>query len=119
MNIYITTQFKGRVGNGKGHYIIAGDEPVRGFEGDFENVSFPRFNALTCYTAAKNVPDGESLTLTVQDAYAAGMIDSGHCDGANKDVWDLFFKEIKKFTTFTVIRDKDHPLVGWRPTAPQ
>ena len=115
MNIYITTGFHGRVSNGTGHYVIAGGDPIKGFEGNIEHVSMPRFNALACLTAVNNVKEGADLNLTIQDPYSYSVISSGHCDGANKDIWDKFFKRISCFRHFNIYRSKDHELVGWRP----
>ena len=115
MMIYITTKFHGKVGNGHGEFVIAGGDPVKGFSGEIKDVSWPRFNALVCLTAVQNVPAGETLTLTLQDAYAASMIASGHCEGANTDVWEKVYDRIHGFKAFKVVRDKNHRLVSWKP----
>ena len=114
VEIFITTEFHGRVSKGSGAYGIAirlagRPETVKIHMAGWRGLSYQKLNARAVVEAVQYITAPVPVHIYLDNAYALAMIEKGNVEGnAHRELWESYFARAERLEGVTVERVMEH-----------
>ncbi len=115
VDIYITSQFTGRVMRGHGVYGIVlvteinGKKYAKAHMAGWNDISYQKLSARAVVDAIQCMNTSAQVVIHLDNAYAEHMAKKGSADGnAYSELWSTFYKKSKEMEQVKVERCSKH-----------